>query len=482
MGVLEQLRQELLEEIRTKDGFPTGTPSTPYYHGPNGLWGVMGLEREIISTRVQPRGIAGLLPARGSNTMWPMFPYLTGFLDDSGAEPDGVCDDAPTPGPGKNCIQTAAFGRYTRQTRELEIDRVGQQINRGEFQDLILMNPPLLDNRDSMIVPSSIPGGNDFLREALMRMTEVGISFQNLLMKQVYYGNPANNSGGNGYREFPGLDILIGTTKVDAITGTACPSLASDIKNMNYANISSSATAMSAVINALTYMMRTLSTTAENTGMGETRWIIAMRETLFYELSAAWPCSYMTYRCMISNDDGQRLNLDAGDVIGMRDAMRQGRYLIMDGIKYQVEFDSAITEDTNTTNANVPNPCFASDIYVIPMTVRGNTAVTYWEYLNYEAGPLQAAADLGLGNYFSSDGGRWLWVRRPPVNFCVSILGKIEPRIILRTPHLAGRLLNIVYCPLQHPRDAFPDDPYFVNGGVTSRTATEPFSEWNPAD
>src|SRR3972149_517370 len=46
-------------------------------------------------------------------------------------------------------------------------------------------------------------------------MLEVGIAFQRKLLRQVYTGNPANNNVGGGYREFPGLDILIGTDKVD---------------------------------------------------------------------------------------------------------------------------------------------------------------------------------------------------------------------------------------------------------------------------
>src|SRR5688572_13102909 len=126
-------------------GFPSGTPSTPYYTGPAGLFGVLGLERDMISSRIQPRGISSSFPAIGTQDMNPLYAYLTGFLDSSGAEPTTVCDDAPTAGNGKGCLQTAVFGRYSRQTRELEVNRLGQRINGGETANLTIMNDPMAE-------------------------------------------------------------------------------------------------------------------------------------------------------------------------------------------------------------------------------------------------------------------------------------------------------------------------------------------------
>jgi hypothetical protein len=56
---------------------------------------------------------------------------------------------------------------------------------------------------------------------------------------------------------------------------------------------------------------------------------------------------------------------------------------------------------------------------------------------------------------------------KPPTNWCVQWLGLIEPRVILLTPHLAGRINNIVYTPLLNVRDAYSDQPNYVNGGNT---------------
>jgi len=470
--ILKDLAAALELVQRQKHTTPTGTPSTPYYTGPGGLFGVMGLERDILSTRIQPRGLAGALPARGTNTMYPRFPYLTGFVAGSGDVATTVCDDGPVAGPGKACVQTADFGRYTWMTREFELNRLGQQINRGEFQDLMIMNDPIL-NSGQGIVPG-VDGSPALVREALMRFMEVGIAFQNQLMQQLWIGNPANNIG-TGYAEFPGLDILVSTTKVDAITGTACPSLASDVKDFNYLHVDD---AGDELVNALTYMFRYLKWNAERMNMMPATWSVVMRPELFYEITAIWPCVYQTYRCNVGNAS---LNVDSAAMLEMRDSMRTGQYLIADGIQWPVILDDAIPEDTSTTNASVPEGHFSSDIYVIPRTFLGGNVATFWEFFDYSAA-MTAVSDGKLGQYFWTDGGRFLWHTKPPLNWCVQWIAKIEPRIILRTPHLAGRLNNVVYSPLQHTRQAFPDDPYFIDGGVSDgyNESLGRYSKWNP--
>lgn len=458
---------------------PTGVPVGPNLHGPNGLWSVPGVERDIISTRIQPVGLAGALPAVGTNVLNPLFPYLTGFLPGTGANPNGVCDDWPVAGPMKNCLQTADFGRYGRMTREIDITQPGRQINRGEFFDLRIVNDPLLSpgiNGNGIVTPSTAPAG--LTQELLMRFVEVGIEFQNLLSHQLFTGNPANNTAGGGYKEFPGLDLLIGTNKKDAITGALCPSLNSLILDYNYRRVGDT-TAGADIVRTMSYMMRTLRSNADRMNLSPVSWTIVMREALFYELTAVWPCSYMTYGCQLRAVDGsQSLVLDAGDMITMRDAMRNGRYLLMDGMMFPVVFDDAVHEDSNTTNNKVTNGSFASDIYVIPMTFRGGMAGIYWQYIDYSQTMATAAAG-NISQYFWTDGGRYLWHAKPPKNFCAQWLTIIEPRLILPVPHLAARLRNVVYQPLLHTRDPFPGDPYFVNGGVTARnTAPSLFADY----
>jgi hypothetical protein len=467
--------EKLLQELKFKHDTPTGTPATPYMYGPGGLFGVAGAEREIISTRIHPRGLATHLPARATTRMMPYFPYMTGFLDVTGSNPDGVCDDAQTAGPMKNCFQTAQFGRYTFMTRELELNRLGQQLHRGEFQDLYLVNPPMLQG-DDLITPNV--GGNPSLaNEVAVRMMEVGVAFQNKLIPQVYVGNPANNSAGGGYQEFPGLDILIGTNKVDAFTGAECASLDSDIKNFNYELVTSGS-----IVNVLSYMMRYLGFNAERGNFGQVNYAFVMREALWWELSAVWPCAYLTYRCsgQANTNVTTELGIPANEFVRFRDEMRRNKYLIIDGVQYPVITDDGIVEETAGDNGNISEGCFASDIYIVPMSANG-MALTFWEYLDYSKGAMIGAQEGNLApGDFWTDGGRYLWHKKPPKNWCVQWISKLEPRLILRTPHLAGRLTNVQYCPLQHERQPFADDPYHLNGGVSvSRTYTTPYSDWN---
>lgn len=479
-NVLAQLADSPASGGALSGGFRAtpSTPLTPYYTGPNGLFGVMGLSKDLISTRVQPMGLADRLPVVGSLEMNPLFGYLTGFTDDqAGAEKNGVCDDPITVGAGKSCIQTAQFGRVERQTRTFEINRVGQQINRGEFQDIRFINPPLLENGGNGLLAPNVPGNAPLIRETLMRMIEVGVSFQNVLGRMIYEGNPANNTAGGGYQEFPGLDILVGTNKVDAYTGTACPSLRSLIYNFNYQRVD---TTGGTYLEAITYHMRALRWMADRMNMGDVSWVMVMRPDLFYELTSVWACVYMTYRCRTV--DNVEAHVDSAAQVNFRDAMRNGRYLLVDGLQIPVILDTNIREETNTTGpAQVPSGCFASDIYILPLTVRGGMPVLYWQHLDYSQGAMVGVNDGRLApNYFWTDGGRYLWHFKPPTAWCVQWMAKIEPRLILLTPHLAARMTNALYCPMLHVRDSHIDDPYFVDGGVTGRTASTFHSDWNP--
>lgn len=467
------------------------SPSLPYLHGPGGLWSYPGLERPVISTRVKPRGIAGTIPSRANNAMNPLYPYLTGFTAPTEVQAVGVCDDPPTAGQMKNCFQTAVFGRYSYQTRTIELTRMGQIINRGEFTDLMLMNDPLGNipgNPEGLSVPGSSPGTLSLINEASARFAELGVMFQNKLMRQIYQGNPSNNTSGGGYKEFPGLDILISTGKKDAVTGATCPSLDSLLVDQNYKQVST-VTGNDNIINTLVYAWRLLRNLASRTGLDPCEWVFVMRETLFYELTAVWPCLYYTYRCQTF---GQAISgaenvvfTNANDAIALRDSMRQNSYLLIDGIKVPVVLDDAIHEETSGDTNKISSGCFASPIYILPLMVQGSKASLFWEYFDW-GGPNAAlnassmAAMPMLQNYFWSDGGQYIWHMKPPANWCVQWLGLIEPRLVLLTPHLASKISHVQYCPLMHPRDAFPNDPYFTNGGVTSRdTAPSFYPSWS---
>jgi len=464
-GALAPALQEAMKHTT-----PTGVPSNPYVHGPGGLFGVLGLEREVIHTRLQPTGLAGQLPVRPNVSQYPLFPYISGFRDVTGDVADGVCDDPQIAGPMKTCLQTAPFGRYAFMTREMEINRVGQQINRGEFMDLTLVNDPLVSQLGSSIFPN-IPSAQQALAgaEVLQRFIEVGVAFQNQLGRQLYIGTTTNNSAGGGYEEFNGLDLLIGTGKVDAQNLVACPSLDSIVWDYNLTRVDD-VTADPHIVNLMFNIFRRLRHIATRTGLAPVTWAIVMRQDLFWELTDVWPCIYASYRC--SGPDSAGIDpvgqYDTRWTTEMRDSMRNGSYLLIDGERIRVIIDDMIVESTSNDDAAIPVGCFASDIYIVPLTARG-MPVTYFEHFDYRQGAMQAVVDGRLSNYFWTDGGIFLWHAKPPLNWCVQFLAKVEPRVILRTPQIAARIEDVLYCPLAHSRDTHPDDKYWIDGGNVDR-------------
>jgi hypothetical protein len=393
--------------------------------------------------------------------------------------PDGVCDDPETAGAEKRCLQTAPFGRYSFKTREAEINRIGQLVNRGEFDDLRLLNDPIAPELGKTIFPNISPNKQlSAGAEVLARMLELGVAFANRLGRQVYIGDPVNNSAGGGSKQFMGLDLLIGVNKVDAITGQDCPSLRSDIKDFNFTEVCDDS-ANPDIVRVATTMWRQLNHIAQHMQMTPVRIIIAMRTALFWELTDCWPCAYLTHRCTFNaSTDNREIFVDGRENVRLRDSMRNGNFLLIDGVRVPVILDDNIEEDSSGDNSQIPIGCFASDMYFIPLTVRGGVPVTFFQFFDYRRGTMQAVVDGRMTNQFWTDGGRYLWTWDTR-NFCIVHEAKIEPRIVLRTPHLAGRITNVVYCPLQHPRDPQPSDPYFVDGGVTDPPAPSLFSDWN---
>lgn len=484
-AILDLIQSAAADQIKKA----TGTPFGYYNHGPGGLFGVRGLSAGVISTHTQITGaLAEEIPVAPTNAAWdqqmnainPLFPFITGFLRSDQQEKNLICDDPIQAAGYKTCIQTAVFGRKEAKTRTIEINHVGQVINRGEFQDLTLLNPPLVEGMAGLM--SNFLGFQNQAqaleagRDMVMRMVEVAVDIQRWFCPKVYDAHPANSQAGGGYKEFAGLNLLISKTKVDALTGAACPSLYSDVKDFGYRQISS--TTDPDIHRTLSTMMYILERKAVQQNLNPVEFVISMRPQLFWELTRYWPLAYNTDAMSQSIAGLDMLYLEN---IKLRDAMRDGSFLIVNGKRYRVVQDDCIDEDNRNDNAAIPIGGFASDIYILPLRARGGSLLTtYWEYFDYRKGAMQTVSDARASSFFWSDDGIFLWGVRPPNNWCLDLITKFEPRLILRTPQLAGRLQRVVYVPLQHTDDPLPSQFYHVNGGVaTGRPGPSPYSEWN---
>ena len=468
---MELITKAVAENVRKAQ--TVGAPLGPYVHGPGGLFGVRGLSQAVISTHTQITGSLGeVIPVQTSIDTQPLFPYITGFQRSDTQEKNGVCDNPEDANSFKTCIQTTVFGRKEFKTRQVEINRIGQRLNRGEFLDLNLENDPLVEQMGGLMQgffgltnQSSILAG----REMVMRLVEVGVAYQRWFCPQVYTGNPANSAAGGGDKEFPGLDLLISRTKVDALTGQACQSLYSDVKDFSYRQVSS--TADPDIYRTLSTMMYILETKAIQQNLSPVDLRLVMRPQLFFELTRFWPQQYNTDGATLTNAGLDVLILEN---VRMRDEMRSGQFLNINSKRYPVILDPCIMEENQADNGAIP-------IGGVPFAARGGSIRTlYWEYYDYRNDVIPAARDARADAWYWTDSGAFLWHIKPPDNWCLEVISKVEPRLILRTPQLAGRLQNVTYVPLQHTDDVLPSQDYWVNGGVTTgRPAPSPFSEWN---
>ena len=461
----------------------TGIQTTVYGHGSDsaaaGLFTFPGVEPDVFHTIVgSEAGVVGLLPKFPSVFVDPTYFTITGIQADVGDEPSTICGAAPTAGYMKGCKLTSPFGRYRRQTREIYLDRIGSRIDRSDPTYLQLQNQ-FPGGQWGAMNPDLIGGANFLINEIAKLHVEMGFSLNNLLNRQLYIGTPANNNG-ESYKELAGFDLQIAANQVDAETGTACPSLYSDLKDFGYGRVDATD---SAIIDMMSAMWRYVGSLADTTNMRPVQWVWAMRRDLFYELTDIWPCRYLTYRCQSWKDTagidpvGQ---FDSSKAVELRDAMRNGRFLLLDGERIPVVLDNGIPEESSDDQGQLPDGVFASDIYLIPLTVLGGKPVTFIEYFDHNNADIAAALGQGkLGNTVGvTNNGAWIWTLYQ-TGLCAYWQWKVEPRLVLRTPQLAGKLQNVSYSPLQHTRDPFPSDGYFKDGGVVSRSTRSRYAAWS---
>ena len=344
------------------------TPTAFYGHGPGGAFSSLGLSRPVFSALILPYlGLGGMLPAVSSMDTNPIWAIMTGVTAPTGSNPTGVCDECKTAGNMKLCTHSLPFGRYCLDTPVYQVDRIGERRNRAEFTDLTLLNQAFGQNMNKFM--PTVGGGNAMQNEFDKSMFEFAVSFGRMYATQLWAASPANNTAGGGYREFVGLDLQINTGHVDAETGVACPAADSIIHSMANAEVTSNC---ALYVQWITDTMRRLNFIASRTGMAPVRFVIAMRQGLFYSLTECWPCAYLSHRCTPST--GSVGDIDSQAAIAMRDEMRgdfanmTGQFLWIDGQKVQVVIDDGIAETMNAGES------FNTSIYFIPVSVVGGTA------------------------------------------------------------------------------------------------------------
>lgn len=439
-------------EVTQKDA---GTTAGSMLHGPGGLLGVPGMNKQIINAMIMPRGIAGRIPVMKSVNTNEIYPIFTGQLASSGNEPTAACADWPTVGSFKTCRQTFPFGQQGRMSQVLNVKYAGQVINRGEFRDNVLLGQPGGD----LPTPGPVNWQKAFQSEYEYKIAELFSGYARDYARNVYTGNAGTTAGSAGYIQYNGLDRQIQANKRDAITGVACAAVDSLVLDMGNISIN---TAGGTLYNVLANVVNNLDRLAEQLGM-EVKWAITMRYGAWLMLTQVWPCIYATTGCPTSYGIVRSASIE--EQTNMRDRMRNDRMLPVEGKMIEVIVDDTIAE---TVAAGGAVGTYQSDIYFLPLTVNGQPAL-FWEYFDMNSEAVAAANAMAPGGFFSVlDNGRFLFVRLAPTHTCVQVEVIERPRLILLTPFLAARLQNIRYTYSIHEREWDPSSTYFVNGGLAN--------------
>lgn len=469
---------------------PPLAPVGPYLHGPNGLFNRRDRDNPVFSAIMSPMmGVADALPvfngARDLDGNWggtdAAFDSLitgvtAGDLDTFSNQPTTACADGPVGGLLKFCTMVNTYGNYKMATRELEMDRAGRVADRVDAFTVQVANQ---FPQGLFAVPSTTPSlQNAVNNELASRIWEMVLSFQRMFAPRVFIGSPANNSGER--RDIVGLDIHINTgNKIDATTMAVCTAANSDIKDFGFDLVGGAGR------NIMQYIeMADAYTTfnARRQGLGTPTYLIAMRPELWQEITEIIPVQkYERVLAVINRVTNGRGNVDAREVFGERNSMRESMLIPVNGRFLQVVVDDTIPEDNVTTNPNLIAGQYASDIYGIPLTVLGGYPVTFWEYFNHANAQEQTVQQIVGGLTFTTDGGMFRWF----VDFqrgCLKLNAKFTPRLRMRTPQIAWRIQNVAYQPLQHFRTWNPSDAnYFFNGGVAEGGNPQYYSSWSPS-
>lgn len=425
----------------------TTPPSMTPPFSPAGLFDVCGLEREVINAAYVPRdSLAAALPVRATEFLEKNVGLITSIGGPTGTEADGVCDPGEQTGVVFGCVQNRPLGRYPFRSPSVDVDSYGLRTNRGVFNDQRVVGGGASDMGLGVLM------GGAAADDLALGMQGIAYGVATKIAAETYTANPANNSANGGTRRFKGLEMLVNTGQLD-IDGVACPAVDS--------LVTAGGTVDEAFVAKLLEVVAYLGAKSDMTNIKGVTWALVMRPEMFHVLSALWPCSYVTAHC--GNDD--LLSLNAATIPEQVNAMRAGKYLMVNGQRIRVITDSAIPM-TATGNA------ITADMYVVPMSIMGGMSSLFWDarFYNMSGGVMEHINRLGANDaYWTTDGGKYLWVMEVE-RWCIQFDVKVELRLMLSAPQLAARLTGCVF----ETQFAWPawntNAPGYVGGGVAVRS------------
>lgn len=495
MSVLEmelQTQQTAVKEheLVGRKNDPSLTPVAPYGHGQGGLFNIVGTNDNIFSAMMMPNvGVLSVIPAFSASLVsGDMFgansaeldTLLTGVtsgaLDDFSNQPTTDCADGPVGGLAKVCTIFNPLARFRAGVREVSLYRAGLRLDNCDPLSLRLLNGPSLTGIFG--VPDNIPTESNIVRnEWALRTWETAVSFRRMFAPRVWTGTPANNSGER--KDLVGLEIHINeNNKRDFASSALCTAANSDVKEFGYDLVGGSGRDIVEYIEMADFYAREYN--GSRMGLNPIDGVIVMRPEMWEVVSQTWPVrQYQAALNQMANFAAAgRVIVNATDAQSDRNMYRDQMILPIRGRNIPVIVDDSMPQETNITNANLLPGQFASDIYFLPLRVMGGIPVTFFEYYNYDNEQARGfLRNIGDAFTFTTDGGMFRWY----VNFkngCLNTTFEFSPRLKVKTPMVGWRINNVTVEPLQALRSPFPDNPYFLNGGVTTGRTQSYYTSW----
>lgn len=435
------------------DGTPIGGP---YLYESGGLFGRCDGNPTLINALVGPIGFEKVLQWVGTNTEREFVDAWSDISIGSGEQSTACGDCAVTT--MRACAQFYCFGRFCRQTQELQFDRLGLMANSSVPVKNLFGSITAADGTVLMAQGSNIT--DDFVLQTAMAGYAVRLKNAQML----WNGNPANNAG--AYSEYSGFQVIVNTGKFDAYTQQYCNALDSFL--LNFGNNAPAADGTYAIREWFRRMVQQFQIRADRAGLD---WATAQMYIVM--TPNAWDCIARTYACagvdLCAVTGQNRIVVNADQAQSRYEEYLTRMALPIDGRWYPVVLDSQVPETTGQANG------ICSDIYFITTDISGRT-VTYGNYQDfnktYGRVRQEFVSMFGSDDIAITDNGRFALIRSQ-VRGCFDVQLVTKPRIVAEMPQLLGRIRNVCCNVLGQP---FPDvsgsGRVYANTG--GRTITPP--------
>lgn len=466
-------RFKALADVFLKNDPASSSQTTGNLHGLNpagtlGLFGMPGVDPDMYSTILEANGsFERALAVRGTRFFQHRREIVTGITAVQGTNPANFCGDGARPGEMKVCTQYYELGSVKAATNTVEGPKVGLYYTPADQDRRILPNP----GTRSPFVPDVVNRATNQNSQTWKQMKTLGVGLALQSAKVLWQGvatAPATGAGSETFfiKQPEGLDRLVKTGYVDRVSNVACPGVDSRVINFG-ANLTGSSAQHGSIADTIVDQTDGLMIDLGETmgySLENSAWAFVMHPRMWQPLARMWPCAYNTVGCQtLTNNDGERLNISATEQRLMQDQMYQGRYLMVNGMRYPVLFSWGIPLN------NVGNDLWNGSIYFMPMVLAGNEPIyiEHFDMGNEQQNEWYSFATGGNDQTAVVNNGLYRVERNQRGCLEYTFSGMWMP--MLEAPFAAIRWDNISFADRSRLRSPYPGASYHLDGGQTSR-------------